>query len=185
MLLSNMILNAGLWLSVFYGCNEEPVLTGIEPSSVLKDLPSAQERIENPTPTIYQKKQGVYIDVLYLGGSDREMRQGILGAQLGNLQQSIELPMRQGIQYIYDKGSVYTFEGRIYRLDIELPEPLRRSQTLQLLGFPEQVDKYLITHREYVLENEWTYRRIRMKRQSKDNELVTSVSAWKFYPQEQ
>ena len=62
---------------------------------------------------------------------------------------------------------------------------IRRSQALHLLGFPEQVDKYLITHREYVLENDWTFKRIRMKRHSQEDELVTSVSAWKFYPQEQ
>jgi hypothetical protein len=69
-------------------------------------------------------------------------------------------------------------------MDLILPELLRRSSVLQILGFPEQVDKYLITHREYILENEWAFRRIRMKRDSKDNELVKEVSAWKFSPQE-
>lgn len=77
--------------------------------------------------------------------------------------------MQQGIEYVYDRGTIYVYDGRIYRLDIPLPEHMRRSEALLTLGFPEQVDKYLITHREYVLENEWAFRRLRMMRVSKEN----------------
>lgn len=174
-----------LLLSILgFGCDDEPVLQAIETPTLLDELPSAEERIATKDIVEYQKKDGVYVDVRYLGGRSWIDAQPTLAEQLGNLQDSLELPMRQGVRYQYDKGSVYIYEDQVYRIDLPLPEELRRSQVLQILGFPEQVDKYLITHREYVLENEWEFRRIRMKRVGTENELVKEVSAWKFSPQE-
>ena len=167
-----------------FGCEDEPVLQAIETPTLLDEIPSAEERLATKDLVEYRKKEGIYIDVRYLGGRNWTSVQPTLAEQLGDLQDSQELPMRQGLRYQYEKGSIYIYEDQIYRIDLPLPEELRRSATLQLLGFPEQVDKYLITHREYVLENEWEFRRIRMKRVSKDNELVNEVSAWKFSPQE-
>jgi hypothetical protein len=166
------------------GCKNEPVLRAIEQPALLKEVPSAEERLEAKEEVQYSTKEGVYVDVMYLGGRDWIISQPILLEQLGSLQETQELPMRQGIRYQYDNGSIFVYEGRIYRMDLMLPELLRRSSVLQILGFPEQVDKYLITHREYILENEWAFRRIRMKRDSKSNEFVKEVSAWKFSPQE-
>lgn len=172
-------------LSIFgFGCEDEPVLQAIETPTILDEVQSADERLATQDVVDYQKKKGVYVDVRYLGGRPWIDAQSTLTEQLGDLQDSQELPMRQGTRYIYDKGSVYIYEDQVYRIDLPLPEELRRSQVLQLLGFPEQVDKYLITHREYVLENEWEFRRIRMKRVGTENELVKEVSAWKFSPQE-
>ena len=174
-----------LLLSVLgFGCEDDPVLQAIETPTLLDELPSAEERIATKDIVEYQKKEGVYVDVRYLGGRNWINAQPTLAKQLGNLQDSLELPMRQGIRYQYEKGSVYIYEEQVYRIDLALPEELRRSAVLQILGFPEQVDKYLITHREYVLENEWEFRRIRMKRVGTENELVKEVSAWKFSPQE-
>ena len=69
-------------------------------------------------------------------------------------------------------------------IKISLPTPVRRSTALIQTGFPEQVDKYIDTHKEYQLLNEWGFRRIRMRRQSKDDELVKSLEAWKWVPNE-
>ena len=174
-----------LLLSILgFGCDDEPVLQAIETPTILEDMQSAEQRIATKDILEYQKKDGVYVDIRYLGGRSWMDAQPTLAEQLGNLQDSQDLPMRQGTRYIYDKGSVYIYEDQVYRIDLPLPEQLRRSAVLQILGFPEQVDKYLITHREYVLENEWEFRRIRMKRVGTDNELVKEVSAWKFSPQE-
>lgn len=171
-------------IPILLACKEEPVLQAIETPSILNAVPSADERLQQKTTIPYAKDNGVYIDVLHLGGLDWELQQKILDDQLGSLQERTELPMQQGIEYVYEHGKIYVYDGRIYRLDIPLQEHMRRSNALQVLGFPEQVDKYLITHREYVLENEWSFRRIRMMRASKDNEFVTAVSAWKFIPQD-
>ena len=172
------------WSAWGIGCKDEPVLQAIDAPTILDAVPSADERLATKDIVEYQKKEGVYVDVRYLGGRSWNDAQPTLSDQLGKLQDNLELPMRQGTRYIYDKGSVYIYEGQIYRIDLALLEELRRSAVLQILGFPEQVDKYLITHREYVLENEWEFRRIRMKRVGTDNELVNEVSAWKFSPQE-
>ena len=172
------------WFILGLGCEDEPVLQAIDAPMILDEVPSADERLATKDVVEYQKKEGVYVDVRYLGGRSWTDAQPTLSEQLGDLQDSLELPMRQGTRYLYDKGSVYIYEDQVYRIDLALPEELRRSQVLQILGFPEQVDKYLITHREYVLENEWEFRRIRMKRVGTENELVKEVSAWKFSPQE-
>ncbi len=172
------------WWFLGLGCEPEPVLQAIETPAILEEVPSAEQRLENQGQVVYQKKDGVYIDVMYLGGRNWVDSQPILLEQLGDLQETQALPMRQGVRYRYDKGTVFVYEDRIYRIDLPLPELLRRSAVLQSLGFPEQVDKYLITHREYVLENEWEFRRMRMFRDSKDNEWVKEVSVWKFSPQE-
>lgn len=173
-----------VWFIMGFGCEDEPVLQAIDAPAILDEVPSADERLSTKDMIDYQKQEGVYVDVRYLGGRSWNDAQPTLSDQLGNLQDSIELPMRQGTHYLYEKGSVYIYEDKVYRIDLSLPEELRRSAVLQILGFPEQVDKYLITHREYVLENEWEFRRIRMKRVSTENELVNEVSAWKFSPQE-
>lgn len=172
------------WLYLTIACSEEPVLQAIDTPQILEAVPSADQRLQEKKEQPYSKRDGVYVDVLYLGGLDWDNQQLALNTQLGELQQRTELPMQQGIEYVYDRGTIYVYDGRIYRMDVPLPEHMRRSNALQLLGFPEYVDKYLITHREYILENEWNFRRIRMMRESKENELVTLVSAWKFNPQD-
>ena len=69
-------------------------------------------------------------------------------------------------------------------LSVPLPEPLRRTDALELLGFPPQVDDTIVLHREYRLNHEWGFRRIRMMRLGQDNELVDKVEAWRWVPGE-
>jgi hypothetical protein len=177
-------------------CNSAPVLQAIpnenssipseiSPSTtgnILGDVVSAESKRTQKETGVYVKPPGVFIDVLYLGNRSFEEAQGIIAEQMGNIQNTIEQPMGLGIRYEYEHGAIQVVDGKMYLFEIALPESMRRSQALQLLGFPEYVDKYLITHREYILENKWEFRRIRMIRDGKDNEFVHKILAWKFQP---
>ena len=140
-----------------FGCDDEPVLQAIETPTLLDEIPSAEERIATKDIVEYQKKDGVYVDVRYLGGRRLDRCTTDIGRAIGEpARQPQGVPMRQGIRYQYDKGSVYICEDQVYRIDLALPEELRRSQVLQILGFQNKWTD-LITHREYVLENEWGF----------------------------
>ena len=67
----------------------------------------------------------------------------------------------------------------------ELEKPLRRSEALQSSGFPEYVEDYISTHREYILNNQWEFRRFRMMKDKTNLEFVTSFEAWKWLPAEE
>lgn len=168
-------------------CNQQQVvLQGVPPEPLLQDQPNAAESTEaRPGPSeVYVRPQGVHVDVEHLGGrSFREFRD-VLADQLGTLQQTTQLPGGDGVEYRFERGTVRVLDDDIYMLLVPLPEPLRRTDALVLLGFPAQVDRYLTLHREYRLNNELGFRRIRLKRQSRDSELVTEVEAWVEVPGE-
>ena len=69
-------------------------------------------------------------------------------------------------------------------IQVPLPEPLRRSEALQSLGFPLFADRYLTFHREYRLNHQWEFRRIRLKREAPESEFITEVEAWRWIPGE-
>ncbi len=180
-----------LMLTGLLCCQEpEPVLPGIPPEALLAGTSSAEERreqlTEDPPQEIapaYTRAPGVYLDVHYLGGrSFQESRQEVL-EQLGALLSSRALH-NEGTEMTFERGIIRVSDEQIYMISVPLPEPLRRSEALQLLGFPPYVDRYITLHREYRLNHEWGFRRIRMKRQDRDSELVTNVEAWRWIPGE-
>jgi hypothetical protein len=174
-----------LFLLIFACRESSPVLQGIEEPEILNDITSAsQNRTVEKKPKVYQKADGVYIDVFYLGGRSFSETRGILAEQFGDLTESMELPMNNGMKYQFEKGHIQVLEDEIYLIKVPLPEVMRRSQTFQIFGFPEQIDKYMITHKEYRVENQWEFRRFRLRRDSEKNEFVTHFEAWKWVPNE-
>ena len=84
----------------------------------------------------------------------------------------------------YENGEISLYEGIVYRVKVLFPYPMRRSEALLYVGIPEQVDKYLVTHNEYQLMNTFEMRRIRLRRDSKENELVTEIEVFAWIPSE-
>ena len=84
----------------------------------------------------------------------------------------------------YEQGEVSLYENSIYRIKVILPYPMRRSKALMYVGIPEQVDNYLVAHREYQLTNTFEMRRIRLRRDSQENELVTDIEVFAWIPSE-
>ena len=174
-------------LLLMLSCREsEPVLTGVEEPQLLGNITSAEENRTVPAnkEKIYQKLEGVYIDVPYLGGRSFLESRGVLAEQLGDLIESTELPFNHGRMYEYEKGIIQVLNDEMYRFQIPLPFAMRRSQAFQIMGFPEQIDNYMITHKEYRVENEWEFRRFRLRREDTKSEMVTHFEAWKWTPNE-
>ena len=167
-------------------CREsDPVLPAIEEPRLLGNITSAEEvRTSDKQSVVYQKQPDVYIDVFYLGGRSFTESRGVLAEQLGDLKESSDLPFNHGKQYQFERGILQVLNDEIYRFQIPLPELQRRSQAFQMMGFPEQIDNYIITHKEYRVDNEWEFRRFRLRRDNVENEFITQFEAWKWVPNE-
>ncbi len=176
-------------LAVLAGACEpdEPVLPGIPEEPILSDLPAPGEAAapaRRKAPKPYEKREDVYIDVRYLGGRSWSEARPIVERQFGSLESTRALPGEKGQEYVFPRGVLRVLDDRIYMIRVPLPEPLRRTDALVALGFPPQVDRWVVLHREYRLNHEWGFRRIRMKRHGRGDELVTEVEAWSWVPGE-
>lgn len=170
------------------GCGpEEPVLQGVPTEALLEDQPSADQRatsadrVKRSSAEPYLKPQGVYVDVLFLGGASFRLNRDVLADQLGSLLSVEDLP-DSAQRARFERGHVQVKDDTIYLITVPLPQPLRRSEALNSLGFPGYVGRYVSLHREYRLNNTWGFRRLRLKRQSAEDELVTEIEAWHTIP---
>ena len=124
------------------------------------------------------------IDVHPQGGQSYREARDVVVEQLGELQSADELAGDNGRLMRFENGAVQVVDDEIVMLRIPLPSPMRRSEALEALGFPPYVGRYITLHREYRLNHEWGFRRIRMSRESRSSELVTQVEAWFRVPGE-
>ncbi|MCK6505107.1 hypothetical protein L6R53_17195 [Myxococcota bacterium] len=166
---------------------EEPVLQGVPAEPMLAGQPAAADlaggTASDPTRP-YARREGVVVDVHYLGGRSYTEHRDALADQLGALREVVDLPAGAGQRLDFERGTAQVLDDRIYMLRVPLPEPMRRSQALEVLGFPPYVGRYVTLHREYRLNNAWEFRRIRLRRASAEDELVTEVEAWHHVPGE-
>lgn len=161
--------------------SSEPVLPGVPTPRLSsgKAAPAADE-----TPEGYVRPAGVVLDVQHICGHALSEVRGEVLEQLGALVRSEKLPAGRGESLLMERGELRVLEDRAYMLRLPLPEPMRRADVLRIIGLPPQVSETIQTHREYRLNHERGFRRIRMIRQSRKNELVTEVEVWQFIPGE-
>ena len=180
----------------FIGCTD-PAMDELSQQGLLQDVPSAKEVRESYEEKKIQKqtqKQQTLdpsqsnstsgIDIPFLRGKSIDQVKGILTQQLGPLQEVIPLANPEEEIRKYEQGEVSLYENNIYRVKVIFPYPMRRSEALMYVGIPEQVDNYMVTHREYQLTNTFEMRRIRLKRESQENELVTDIEVFAWIPSE-
>lgn len=162
---------------------DDPVLPGVPERLV--EAPAEQATPDAVDPDAgYALPEGVLVDIQYLTGRPLTEIRGDVLAQLGAFVSATDLENGKGEEIILERGRVRVLDDRVYLISFDLPQPLRRAQVLALLGLPPQVSETIQTHREYRLNHERGFRRIRMVRQSRDNELVTHVEVWRFLPGE-
>ncbi len=175
--------------------SDEPVLSGVpEPGAATagSDAPEAEGASELSAPLLteqqpkaYQRAEGVIIDVRFLGGKAYKEVRDILADQLGPLLSSADLPADGGREMVFERGTLRLVDDQIIRVRVPLEPPLRRTAALAATGFPPATGRYVTLHREYRLNHEWGFRRIRLMRENRSSELVNVVDAWVRVPGEQ
>jgi hypothetical protein len=145
----------------------------------------AERAARPPDPgRVYQKPDGVFVDVHFLCGQDFERVRDQLSAQMGGMLEAVELEGKNGRELRLERGLVRVVDDRVYMIRVSLPEALRRAEALAATGFPPAVGQYITTQGEYRLNQEWGFRRVRLKRLDTRSELVTQVEAWRWKPNE-
>jgi hypothetical protein len=178
-----------LFLLLLFQCRtSEPVLTGIPKDALLQEslvpIGGVSNANKEEAEIFYKPKENVEVDIAFLCGKPLSNVQSELEEQLGGFNGEYDLPTRDGHIRKYDRGEVRLVEGNIYMIRYALSTPMRRSDALIVSGFPEFVEGYLSTHREFILNNQWEFRRFRMLKSDENPEFVTHFEAWKWLPAE-
>lgn len=172
----------------------EPVLQGVPGTPLLVPPEAGEEEAvasseappdgRSANPELYQKAANVWVDINFLAGKSWSEVRGEANSQLGPLTESVDLPGDNGVELRFTRGAVRVADDRVYMVWVPLPEPTRRGEALEAVGLLPSTSKYLILHREFRLNNERGFRRIRMRRLDRDSEFVTEVEAWRWIPGE-
>lgn len=176
-----------LWATALWGCaGSEPVVPAVQPTETVEQVAERRKRQElraspRNVEVLYEKPEGVYVDVRYLGGRSwdgvREDVERQLGAVLGRA------PTPEGDEEVtLQRGTVRLRDGAIVMIDVPLPEPARRTDALVALGFPANADGWQALALEYRLVNAWGFRRLRFVRADRESEDIVRVQAWKTAP---
>ena len=167
---------ASVLLQVLLACGpDEPILSGVAPV----EGPAAQAEVAP-----YEKDEGVYVDVLYLGGRTFDEVRGVVSQQLGDIQEVNDLGLRDGTEYVLERGRVKVKDGAIYLVHVDLERPMRQSSALAAIGLPPEVDSPYLLTTEIRLRWHAGFDRIRMGRASRDDDLVIWIEALKFDPRD-
>lgn len=176
-----------LWTLALWGCaGPDPVIPAVTPKETVEQVAERRKRQElraspRNVEALYEKPEGVYVDVRYLGGRSwdgvREEVERQLGAVLG------QAATPEGDEEVtLQRGTVRLRDGAIVMIDVTLPEPARRTEALVALGFPPTADAWQALALEYRLVNAWGFRRLRFVRAERGSEDIVRVQAWKTAP---
>lgn len=172
-------------LLLLLACGDpEPVLQAVAPPRTPQEIAEQREKAELRASTAnleatYVKGEGVYVDARYLGGRRYDAVRAEIEQQLGAVVEEREAP-GGAREVVFERGSLRLSDGTIQMVDVPLPEAVRRSDALALLGFPPATGEYKPFLLEYRLLNEWGFRRIVLVRAERGSEDIVRVQAWKF-----
>lgn len=175
--------------TVTIGCGEPPapVLSAMPaPASVDAVTAKRLEQERRTTPGAvdpgYARADGVYIDLRYFGGRSWDAARAEVERQFGPvMEETTPAGAATGERDVrLLRGSIHLRDNRIQKMTVPLPEPVRRSEALALLGLPPFVGNYNSLALEFRLTNEWGFRRIRFLRTERGAEEIESVEALSF-----
>ncbi len=161
-----------------------PVMLAVEPPrtpEAVAEKRAAAELRASPAnvEATYTKPEGVYVDARFLGGRRYDAVRAEIEQQLGAVVEERD-ELSGGREIVFERGTLRLVDGRIQMVEVPLPQPVRRSEALALVGFPPAVGEYKAFTLEYRLVNEWGFRRLRLVRAARDSEDIVRVQAWKF-----
>jgi hypothetical protein len=178
-----------LLLGLVAGCDPPaPVLRAVDPprtAEAVAERRAASELRASPSAVeaAYVKAPGVYIDARYLGGRAYRAVRAEVEEQLGAVLEEQEpsgTPGGEGVRsVVFERGTLRLAGDTIQMIEVPLPEPVRRTEALGMLGFPPATGHYLALSLEFRLTNTWGFRRIRFFRAARGSEDVTRVQVWK------
>jgi hypothetical protein len=183
------------WLPILVlltACDPEPVLTAVEPPpteavEAVAQRRAAQEARVTPDAVdagaAYRKPPGVYVDVPHLAGRSFEAAREDVQEQLGALKAQGPAP-DGALEFTFERGKVRVVAGSIQMVEVVLPEPLRRSEALAVLGFAPVADTWRNFANEFRVANVQGFRRIRMVRTQRGAEEIARVECWKYTNQD-
>lgn len=176
-----------LGLLPMLACDPEPVMTAVPaPEAAVAAVTERREvQAARTSPEAmdagpaYRKAEGVYVDVPHLGGRLFEAARDDVESQLGALVS--QGPTSDGaLAYVFQRGTVRVADGNVQMIEIPLPEPLRRSEALTVLGFAPVASTWRSFANEFRVGNVQGFRRIRMIRTERGAEEIARVECWKF-----
>ena len=161
----------------------EPVISGIPSEPLLVESQQGTPTFVKKKP-IYVKPEGVYVDVRNLCGQRLEAVRDQIYDQLGTRQNIRNLGEVLGREIQFTRGTIRVLDGVVYMMSVPLNEPMYRRQALQSIGFPAQTTSVLAYSGEYRINNQWDFRRIRMRRSKRDAETIAEIDVWRWLPRE-
>jgi hypothetical protein len=164
--------------------SDEPLVRAVEPprptAEAIAEKRQREELRTSPrgVEINYQKPAGVYVDVHFLGGRKLTNVRDIVAEQLGSLLQ--EKAEDDGVRRLtFERGEVKLIDDELAVVDVPLPEPLRRSEALALLGFSPLADRYLALTFEFRVTQYQGFRRLVLHRVAREAEEVERITAYK------
>ncbi len=175
-----------MWISLLLACTPDaPVVPAVQPPTAQELTTRREEQQRKATPenliAVYKKPEGIYVDARYFGGKSYTSVRDQVTEQLGSLQDNQDLG-DQGKELSFERGSLRVRDDRIYMIDVPLPEPLRRTEALAVVGFPAAVRDDTDLALEYRISNAWGFRRIRLIRAARGAEDISRVECWREDP---
>jgi len=154
----------------------EPVLTG------LSSAPATEIAVESADSYVYERPDGVLVDVPHMVGKSLDAARVLLEQQMGSLQAVEALGSREGRQIQFERGRVREIDGSIYQVHVDLPRPVRRSEAMRMVGLPSQVREWLGAALEW--RTSWVHgmERVRMGREERGSEFVIWVEVRRYNP---
>lgn len=155
------------------------------PPITRSDRERARRELQHRQRYRYTKREGLLIDLPYLGGRKlAELDGTVVADQLGTLRAREELP-RDEERLEFDKATVWLYEGRIYRIRRSLPHPMDKSTALGVSGYPLDIGVGIDATAELRWNNAFGARRLRLLRNSGQRDLFDTIEQWKFLPSEE
>ena len=132
----------------------------------------------------YIKREGLHIDMPYLGGRRLdELTPDTIADQLGVEISRERLPESEE-HIVFDKAEVWTYDGRIYRTRKDLAHPMDVPTALGTSGFPLDLGPPTESANELRWNGIWRQRRIRLFKNPADGRLYDTIEVWRFLPKE-
>ncbi|HJN78300.1 MAG TPA: hypothetical protein QGF58_30585 [Myxococcota bacterium] len=164
-----------MWVFLIWGCGpSEPILPGVPVVD--------EESVEFET--AYERKEGVYVDIQFLGGRSFDEVRGEVSIQLGDIQEVNDLGVMDGTEYVMERGRVKVKDGTIYLVHVDLPRAMRQGPALHATGLPSDIDRPYNLTNEVRLRWHSGFDRIRMGREVREGDMVIWVEALKFDPRD-